>query len=86
MASTIKLTSKRQATFPAEVCERLGIGPGDVLELIPRVEGGERFWILQKREPKKRPWSGCLRRYAANVEDHSMEAVRESIREGRTAS
>ena len=86
MASTIKLTSKRQATFPAEVCERLGIGPGDELELIPRVEGGERYWLLQKREPKKRPWSGRLRRYAANADDHSMEAVRESIREGRSAS
>lgn len=84
MASTIRLTSKRQATFPAEVCEGLGIEPGDELELIPRVEDGERFWLLQKREPKKRPWSGRLKRYAANADDHSMEAVRESIRNGRT--
>lgn len=86
MATTIKLTSKRQATFPVELCEDLGLGPGDELELIPRVEGGERVWILQKRKTPQRSWLGCLSGYAANAEDHSMESVRESIRKGRTES
>ena len=85
MSTTIKLTSKRQATFPAEVCEGLGIGPGDELELIPRVENGERYWLLQKRVSPKRPWFGRLKKYAANAKDHSMEAVRESIRKGRAS-
>jgi len=29
----VVLRPKRQVTLPREVCERLGIGPGDVLEL-----------------------------------------------------
>ena len=33
----VVLRPKRQVTLPKEVCERLGIGPGDMLELS--VEG-----------------------------------------------
>ena len=33
----VVLRPKRQVTLPREVCERLGIGPGDMLELS--VEG-----------------------------------------------
>lgn len=84
MKATIRLTSKRQVTFPAEVCETLGIKPGDELELIPRTENGERFWVLQKREAPLRPWLGSLNAYAKNTQDHSMEAIRESIRKGRS--
>lgn len=29
----VVLRPKRQVTLPREICERLGIGPGDVLEL-----------------------------------------------------
>ena len=29
----VKITSKRQVTFPARVLEELGVGPGDQLEL-----------------------------------------------------
>jgi bifunctional DNA-binding transcriptional regulator/antitoxin component of YhaV-PrlF toxin-antitoxin module len=83
MAATVKLTSKRQATFPVEVCENLGVGPGDEIELVPRVEEGERLWVLRKRSAPERPWLGVLHDYAGNAEDHSIEAVRESIRKGR---
>jgi bifunctional DNA-binding transcriptional regulator/antitoxin component of YhaV-PrlF toxin-antitoxin module len=86
MATTIKLTSKRQATFPVELCEGLGIEPGDELELIPRVEGGERVWLLQKRGTPQRPWLGRLNAYAGKAADHSMDSVRESIRKGRARS
>lgn len=82
---TIKLTSKRQATFPRELCESLGLEPGDELRLIPKVEDGERVWILQVVEKPDRPWFGRLRKYADVADDHSMEAVRNSIRRGRTA-
>lgn len=85
MTSTVKLTSKRQATFPAELCEEMGLSPGDELELIPRAEDGERYWILQKRKSPDRAWLGSLKSYAKNVEDHSLEAMRESIRSGRKA-
>lgn len=38
----IKLTSKRQVTFPAAVLEALGAEPGSHLELQPREDG---FWL-----------------------------------------
>lgn len=81
---TIKITSKRQATFPVELCKGLGIEPGDELELIPRMEGGERVWILQKCGMPQRPWFGRLNAYASKAGDHSIDSVRESIRKGRT--
>ncbi|MFP4257559.1 MAG: AbrB/MazE/SpoVT family DNA-binding domain-containing protein [Desulfovermiculus sp.] len=33
MSHTIKLTSKRQATFPVQLCREIGIQPGDELVL-----------------------------------------------------
>jgi AbrB family looped-hinge helix DNA binding protein len=35
----VKITSKRQVTFPARVLEVLGVKPGDRLELQERPEG-----------------------------------------------
>lgn len=32
-AADVVLRPKRQVTLPREICDRLGIGPGDVLEL-----------------------------------------------------
>lgn len=32
-AADVVLRPKRQVTLPKEICDRLGIGPGDVLEL-----------------------------------------------------
>jgi len=83
MSSTIKLTAKRQATFPVDVCEQLGLQPGDEIELIPRMEDGEQRWMLQKRGAPVRPWLGALRAYSGNVTEHSMDAVRDSITRGR---
>ena len=37
-ATDVVLRPKRQLTLPREVCERLGVQPGDVLELS--LEGG----------------------------------------------
>ncbi len=82
--TTIKLTSKRQATLPRELCDSLGLAPGDELELVPRIEGGEKVWILHlKREPA-RPWLGSLRKYGKRISDHSLEGIRESVRKGRS--
>ena len=35
----VKITSKRQVTFPARVLDALGVGPGDQLELEERPDG-----------------------------------------------
>jgi bifunctional DNA-binding transcriptional regulator/antitoxin component of YhaV-PrlF toxin-antitoxin module len=61
---TIKLTAKRQATFPAEVCEALGVKPGDRIELEARTQGKGRVWVLKPVTSKARPWFGVLGRYA----------------------
>ena len=41
----VKITSKRQVTFPKHVLEALGVGPGDQLELEETGEG----YILRPR-------------------------------------
>ena len=41
----VKITSKRQVTFPARVLDTLGVGPGDQLEL----EEGPDGFILRPR-------------------------------------
>ena len=81
--TTLTLTSQRQATFPKETCEALGLKPGDVIELDARDEDGEKVWILRPRPARERGWVGCLGPRAKAVADHSMEAVRESISTGR---
>ena len=35
----VKITSKRQVTFPAHVLEAMGVGPGDRLEILETPEG-----------------------------------------------
>ena len=42
----VKITSKRQVTFPARVLDTLGVGPGDRLELH---EGPDGFILKPKR-------------------------------------
>ena len=35
----VKITSKRQVTFPAHVLDTMGVGPGDRLEILESPEG-----------------------------------------------
>lgn len=42
----VKITSKRQVTFPARVLDALGVGPGDQLELS---EGPDGFILRPRR-------------------------------------
>ena len=81
--ATLTLTTKRQATFPKETCESLGLKPGDVIELEPRDEAGARVWVLRPPSARARPWVGCLGSHARKVTDHSLAAIRESIATGR---
>ncbi len=57
----VKITAKRQVTFPAHVLEALGVGPGDRLELTEGPEG----YLLRARtvdRAKLAPLRGKLRR------------------------
>ena len=42
----VKITSKRQVTFPARVLDAMGVKPGDQLELI---EGPDGYLIRPRR-------------------------------------
>lgn len=76
----IKLTAKRQGTFPKALCDELQVGPGDKLLLEPRVIDGETVWVLR---PKASDWSwvGSVK-VPANA-SHDMDDIRASIARGR---
>ena len=78
----IKLSSKRQATFPKQVCQSLGIEPGDEVLLDRRTENDREVWFLRPAREAARPWLGSLRQYAAN-KAHDMESIRASMARGR---
>jgi bifunctional DNA-binding transcriptional regulator/antitoxin component of YhaV-PrlF toxin-antitoxin module len=80
--SAITLTTKRQATFPVQVCDDLNLRPGDIIELEPAELAGERVWVLRPQKPPQRPWLGCLAGKTA-VTNHSLDAVRASVAAGR---
>ncbi len=80
----IKVSSKRQATFPKQVCESLGIQPGDDLLLDRRIEADREVWFLTPAKDLPRPWLGSLRQYAQG-KSHHMDSIRQSIASGREA-
>jgi len=78
MHQTVKLTSKRQATFPVQLCRELGVTAGDELILERKKIGDEIAWLLRPGKKIKSQWFGGLHEYGAG-KDHDMEAVRSSI-------
>ncbi len=77
------LTAKRQATFPLETCQSLGLKPGDVVELEARDDADGRVWVLRPRPARARQWIGRLGAYGRAATDHSSEAVQASVAAGR---
>ena len=57
----VKITAKRQVTFPARVLEALGVKPGDLIELE---EGPDGFVLRTRHIDRARlaPLRGKLRR------------------------
>ena len=78
MIQTLKMTSKRQATFPARVCEDLGVGPGQEIFLERRDIDGRPAWLLAAKSGMVNAWFGALHRYAAG-KPHDMASVRRSV-------
>ena len=76
-STRIRLTSKRQATFPVAMCKELGLKPGDEVTLERGVRNGEVVWVLRQAEPAT-SWIGSLSRYARG-KSHKMERIRESV-------
>lgn len=67
--SLIKLTSKRQGTFPVEVCRQLGVGPGDSLMIEAMGEGDEKVWVLKSAKDARPSWLGRLSKYAVKASE-----------------
>ena len=80
MPRTIKLTSKRQATFPVDLCAELGLRAGDELTVERREVHGESAWLLRPARADT-SWVGSLKLYAKG-KSHRMSAIRTSIAKG----
>jgi bifunctional DNA-binding transcriptional regulator/antitoxin component of YhaV-PrlF toxin-antitoxin module len=80
--ATIRLTAKRQATLPRELCDELRVRAGDSLLVDARVVGGERVWILKPAPAAEPRWFARLRRYAKGKR-HDLAAIRRSVEKAR---
>lgn len=79
---TIKMTSKRQATFPQELCGDLGIQPGDQIIVEPIKVGNKKVWTIQPvTSHSDDEWFGALSDYAKG-KSHKIEDIKASIAEG----
>jgi bifunctional DNA-binding transcriptional regulator/antitoxin component of YhaV-PrlF toxin-antitoxin module len=76
----MKITSKRQATLPLELCEALGIEAGDTVRLERRMVDGESVWVLRGPQVDW-SWFGAARRHARG-KDHRWPRVKGSIARG----
>lgn len=78
VTKTLRITSKRQATLPLQLCEELGIKPGDEIILERQKTAGEVKWLLKPKKKIQSDWFAQLKAYAKNKE-HDMAAIRSSI-------
>ncbi|MCD6585908.1 MAG: AbrB/MazE/SpoVT family DNA-binding domain-containing protein [Desulfobacteraceae bacterium] len=78
MANTIKLTSKRQVTFPVQLCRELGVKAGEELILERKKIEGTTAWIIKPKKHVGTKWFGGLKKYI-HGKDHNMESIRSSI-------
>ena len=76
--SAIRLTTKRQATLPKQLCEEMGVRSGDVIQVEAATVKGERVWYLKPSAAVETPWFGRLKGYAKG-KAHKMTAIRKSI-------
>ena len=71
----IKITSKRQVTFPAKVLEQLGVGPGDQLEL----EEGQDGFVLRPRRVDLSKLAGLRDKIPPGHPPLDIRAFREGV-------
>jgi bifunctional DNA-binding transcriptional regulator/antitoxin component of YhaV-PrlF toxin-antitoxin module len=77
-AQVLKITSKRQATFPSRVCKELGVKAGQEIVLEKKEVEGEAAWVLRPKRSDNQAWYGSLRKYAKGKQ-HDMADIRASI-------
>ncbi len=69
----IKITAKRQVTFPARVLEELGVGPGDRLELREESNG----YVLRPLRVDESLLGGLRDKLKQGRDSFDLEKVRE---------
>ena len=70
----VKITSKRQVTFPAHVLEAMGVGPGDYLEVTEAVSG----FLIRPRRIDYSKLAPLAERIPPDHPDFDISAFRES--------
>lgn len=68
----VKVTSKRQVTFPARVLDALGVRPGDQIELIERSDG----FVLRPRRIDTTRLAPLRSRLPPDCEAFDLESFR----------
>lgn len=79
--AAIKVTSKRQATLPRDLCRELGLEPGDTVNVEKRVVDGAAIWCLLRPRKTRLACFGVLRK-AARGKSHDLRAIRKAIERG----
>lgn len=75
--SSAKMTAKRQVTFPKELCDDLGLKPGDRLFFERVSTKKESVWVVRS-ESLDYSWVGGLKKYAKE-KSFDQEDIRRSI-------
>lgn len=78
MTCVVKMTGKRQVTFPVSVCRELGVQPGGSIRLERCEVEGEVAWVLRNPLNTASDWFGTLRAYAKG-KPHDLSTIRRSI-------
>jgi bifunctional DNA-binding transcriptional regulator/antitoxin component of YhaV-PrlF toxin-antitoxin module len=79
MSLRIRMTAKRQVTFPAAVCEALSVYAGDTLVLERAELRGKPVWVIEPQTASSHPWMGSLKRYAERKATHEMSEIRAAV-------
>ena len=76
--AVLKMTSKRQVTFPVSVCHELNLKEGQSIRLEKHLVDGATAWLLRTTHSESDTWYGSLKKYAQG-KSHDMEDIRHSI-------
>lgn len=69
----IKITSKREVTFPAKVLDDMGVGPGDELELTKMLGG----YILKPKRIDRSKLGGLRRKIKPGTPAFDIQEFRD---------
>ena len=75
----VKITSKRQVTFPKRVLDELGVGPGDRLELLEGPDG----YTLKPRRIDYSKLGTLADKIDPNIEPFDIRKFRDDREQGR---